>query len=66
MQVATWIARGPIPLQVESTANIVEIILRDHASEDPFRAWSKSSPFRSETELRLMYSMAIIRYASLN
>lgn len=56
MQIKVWLARGPnCPHAVESTASLLEIVLRDTAAVG-------SSQRPSQQELRLAYSMALIRY----
>ena len=49
--VALWRARGRLPHAIDSTASLIEVVLWD----------SDSSSFRSVNELRLQYSMVIIR-----
>lgn len=53
-RVATWRTRGRLPVAVDSTASFVEIMLND-----PGLGASKTP--RSEHELQLMYSMAVVR-----
>lgn len=53
IQLCAWKCRGDVPASVESTGAFVEIMLNDKPSP--------LNPVRSESELRLSYSMAIIR-----
>jgi len=55
VRVETWRARGRLPVAVDMTASFVEIMLNDPECNPDAK-----SP-RSEHELRLMYSMAVIR-----
>ena len=56
MQIKVWLARGPnCPHAVESTASLLEIVLRDTEAVG-------TSQRPSQQELRLAYSMALIRW----
>ncbi|GAA6037528.1 hypothetical protein JCM8097_008239 [Rhodosporidiobolus ruineniae] len=57
-RIKVWMARGTCPHAVESTANLLELLLRDTAPST-----SSSAPV-SPAELRLSYSMAIIRFVN--
>ena len=48
--VAMWRLRGRIPLAIDCSAQLIEILLKDTTETN-----------RSEIELRLLYSMGIIR-----
>ncbi|GAA5989055.1 hypothetical protein JCM11641_002310 [Rhodosporidiobolus odoratus] len=56
-RIKVWIARGNCPHAVESTANLLDLILVDRPSTSTARA-------PSPAELRLSYSMAIIRFVN--
>lgn len=53
-QIQVWMARGGCPHAIESTAALLELILRDAQVVGP-------SYRPSQHELRLSYSMALIR-----
>mmetsp|Transcript_11526 Transcript_11526/g.11166 ORF Transcript_11526/g.11166 Transcript_11526/m.11166 type:complete len:578 (+) Transcript_11526:116-1849(+) len=55
--VAVWRLRGKLPHSVESTAQLLEIGINDH----PNGKVSYGSSIRSENELRMQYSLAIVR-----
>eukprot|EP01126_Amoeba_proteus_P016898 TRINITY_DN1794_c0_g1_i35.p1 TRINITY_DN1794_c0_g1~~TRINITY_DN1794_c0_g1_i35.p1 ORF type:complete len:155 (-),score=14.51 TRINITY_DN1794_c0_g1_i35:284-748(-) len=55
-RVTTWQHRGPLPVSVICTANLVEVSLRDESTHNP-----TNSNSLSDTEVRLMYCMAISR-----
>ncbi|GAA6025862.1 hypothetical protein JCM10207_003236 [Rhodosporidiobolus poonsookiae] len=57
-RIKVWIARGYCPHAVESTANLLELILADSGPS------TSSSRSPSPGELRLSYSMAIIRFVN--
>lgn len=71
MQVASWRARGRVPLGVDSTACLVEAQQRDRASyctpaaTTHLDSHSQQPPpsisGSSESELRLQYAMAVVR-----
>jgi hypothetical protein len=52
-----WRGKGKIPHSVDSTAHIIEIIINDCSL--PTASFGKS--WRSESELRMMLSLAVIR-----
>ncbi|GAA5917496.1 hypothetical protein JCM6882_005489 [Rhodosporidiobolus microsporus] len=63
-RVKVWIARGNCPHAVESTANLLELILADSGSDSNSSSSSSEGGAGGRTtpgELRLSYSMAIIR-----
>lgn len=55
--VAVWRLRGKLPHSVESTAQLLEIGINDH----PSGKVSYGTSIRSENELRMQYSLAIVR-----
>ncbi|SCZ98430.1 BZ3500_MvSof-1268-A1-R1_Chr3-2g06364 [Microbotryum saponariae] len=55
-RIKVWMSRGNCPHAIESTASLLELVLRDTANVGP-------SQRPSQHELRLAYSMALIRYA---
>ncbi|PSC75177.1 ADP-glucose pyrophosphorylase small subunit isoform A [Micractinium conductrix] len=58
-QVAAWRVRGRVPLGVDSTAALVEAAARDHALASAGAGAAAAAG--SEHELRLQYSMALVR-----
>ncbi|GAA5834526.1 hypothetical protein JCM11251_007032 [Rhodosporidiobolus azoricus] len=60
-RVKIWIARGNCPHAVESTANLLELILADSAGAGT-SSGNETGP--SAGELRLSYSMAMIRFVN--
>ena len=58
-QIQVWLNRGQCPHAVESTAALLQLILRDGEPS------TSTAPYSvSEHELRLSYAMAIIRFVS--
>jgi len=53
--VSLWRVRGKLPLSIDSTAQLVELRLRDSPSAD------KRSAYHSENELKLLYSAVVVR-----
>lgn len=53
--VSLWRVRGRLPLSVDSTAQLVELRLRDSPSEN------RAHVYHSENELKLLYSAAVVR-----
>ncbi|GAA5932670.1 hypothetical protein JCM3775_002206 [Rhodotorula graminis] len=61
-RIRVWLDRGNCPHPVETTANLVALVLRDSAPSS-----SSSSSFNSaalEGDLRLAYAMAIVRFVN--
>lgn len=61
LQIKVWLSRGACPHEVESTASLLELLLRDDSSMSSV-ASSSVLPRPSQQELRLSYSMALIRF----
>lgn len=53
--VSLWRVRGRLPLSIDSTAQLVELRLRDSPSEN------KAHVYHSENELKLLYSAVVVR-----
>ncbi len=53
--VSLWRVRGRLPLSIDSTAQLVELRLRDSPSENSSRV------YHSENELKLLYSAVVVR-----
>ncbi|KDE07268.1 hypothetical protein MVLG_02488 [Microbotryum lychnidis-dioicae p1A1 Lamole] len=56
-RIKVWMSRGNCPHAIESTASLLELVLRDTANVGP-------SQRPSQHELRLAYSMALIRFVN--
>ncbi|SCV74661.1 BQ2448_7690 [Microbotryum intermedium] len=56
-RIRVWMSRGNCPHAIESTASLLEFVLRDTANVGP-------SQRPSQHELRLGYSMALIRFVN--
>ncbi|PVZ97226.1 hypothetical protein BB558_006749 [Smittium angustum] len=60
--VKLWVCRGKVPATILITAQLVEVHLRDSLQSAP----DSNLPSRlSNTELRLMYGLALIRFVNL-
>lgn len=70
LQVTAWRARGKTPLAVEITATFVELSLRDEKivldREGKYNQWNLDGLGRTESELRMVHAMAIIRLEALS
>ncbi|BGP20324.1 hypothetical protein JCM10213_002047 [Rhodosporidiobolus nylandii] len=60
-RIKVWIARGNCPHAVESTANLLELLLADSQAALPSTSAARAP---SPAELRLSYSMAMIRFVN--
>lgn len=65
MKVAAWKARGKIPVSIELTAILLEAIRSDESASNKalktYLGVKTDAELRSETEKRLLYSMALTR-----
>jgi len=69
-RIRVWLDRGNCPHPVETTANLVALVLRDSAPSTSAASSSSSSSSNTasslEGDLRLAYAMAIVRCAPLS
>ncbi|GAA5863546.1 hypothetical protein JCM8547_007281 [Rhodosporidiobolus lusitaniae] len=63
-RIKVWIARGNCPHAVESTANLLELVLRDSLDAVTGAPSTSKDVVPSASELRLSYSMAMIRFVN--